>query len=82
VGERFTRAINQSWAPALTTGFGTFLLMLVTGLVNLIPCIGWLPTLLISLIATGSAFMTWFGTRNPPGAIPPVQVIETAPPTA
>lgn len=82
VGERFTRAINQSWAPALTTGFGTFLLMLVTGLVNLIPCFGWLPTFLISLVTTGAALMTWFGTRTPPGAIPPVQVIETAPPTA
>ena len=26
VGERFTKAINQIWAPVLSTGFGTFLL--------------------------------------------------------
>ena len=82
VGERFTRAINQSWAPAITTGFGTFLLMLVTGLVSLIPCIGWLPAFLISLISTVAALMTWFGTRNPPGTIPPVPAVEAIPPVA
>ncbi|HNA88033.1 MAG TPA: polymer-forming cytoskeletal protein [Anaerolineales bacterium] len=82
VGERFTRAINQSWAPAITTGFGSFLLMLVTGLVGLVPCVGWLPSFLLSLVATGAALMTWFGTRNPPGSAPAVQVIETIPPAS
>jgi hypothetical protein len=31
VGERFTQSINQTWAPVFTTGFGTFLVMLVGG---------------------------------------------------
>lgn len=78
VGTRFTRSINQTWAPALTDGFGTFFLMLlILNLMNFIPCVGWLPFFLVSLIATGAVFMTWFGTRNPPGYIPAVVSTET-----
>lgn len=64
VGERFTKAINQTWAPVLATGFGTFILVLLTGLIGIIPCIGWLASALINLLALGGAVMTWFGTRN------------------
>ena len=75
VGERFTNAINQTWAPVLATGFGTFLLLLVGGFVGLIPCVGWLLPLLVGLIAVGGVAMTWFGTRSAPGAMTPqVQV--------
>ncbi len=73
VGDRFTKAINQTWAPVLSTGFGTFLLVLVTGLVGLIPCVGWLPSFVVTLIAIGGVAMTWFGTRNAPN-LPPSQV--------
>jgi hypothetical protein len=76
VGERFTKAINQTWVPVLSTGFGTFLLLLVGGFVGLIPCIGWLLPFLAGLIAVGGVAMTWFGTRVVPGKIiaPPVEV--------
>ncbi len=71
VGERFTNAINQTWAPVLATGFGTFLLLLVGGFVGLIPCVGWLLPFLVGLIAIGGVAMTWFGTRSAPGAMTP-----------
>ena len=76
VGERFTKAINQSWSPVLATGFGTLLLVLVTGFVGLIPCIGWLLAFIVALFAVGGVVMTWFGTRAAPGRIipPPVEV--------
>lgn len=64
VGERFTKAINQTWAPVLSTGFGTFMLVLLTSLIGLIPCVGWLPALLVHLVALGGVAMTWFGTRT------------------
>lgn len=64
VGERFTKAINQTWAPVLATGFGTFILVLLTNLIGLIPCVGWLASILVHLVALGGAVMTWFGTRN------------------
>jgi hypothetical protein len=80
VGERFTNAINQTWAPVLATGFGTFLLLIVGGLVGLIPCVGWLVPFLVGLIAVGGVAMTWFGTRSAPGtmATPQVQVPPTS----
>src|ERR1041385_221129 len=63
VGERFTRAINQSWAPVLTAGFGTFLLMLVGGALGQIPCIGWLVPALLGLLGIGAVVLTRFGVR-------------------
>lgn len=78
VGDRFTKAINQTWAPVLSTGFGAFLLILVVGLVGMIPCVGWLPSFLVTLVAIGGVAMTWFGTRNAPGTTPP-QIIEVPP---
>lgn len=80
VGERFTKAINQIWAPVLSTGFGTFLLVLVVGIIGMVPCFGWLFSFLITLVALGGVAMTWFGTRNAPGkpALAPV-VVEVPP---
>lgn len=63
VGDRFTKAIHQSWEPVLSTGFGTFLLAIVIGTVNLVPCIGWLAGVLVGLIGLGAAVITMFGTR-------------------
>lgn len=79
VGERFTRALNQTWAPVLSTGLGTFLLVLTTGLIEMIPCLGWLPSFLVSLVVLGGVAMTWFGTRNAPGGLPqPAGVVPPA----
>lgn len=78
VGERFTRAINQSWAPALTTGFGTFLLMLVSGGIGMVPCIGWLVPFLVAMLGVGGVVLTVFGTRPYPRVVAsPAQVAET-----
>lgn len=67
VGNRFTKAIDQTWAPVLTIGFGTFLLMLVAGLLELVPCFGFLSYMLLSFVAIGASAVTVFGTRNMPG---------------
>jgi len=74
VGERFTRAINQAWAPALTAGFGTFLLMLVSGGIGMIPCVGLLLPLLIALLGIGGVVLTIFGTRSYPRVVAPLAV--------
>lgn len=63
VGDRFTRSIHQSWAPVLSAGFGTFLLGIVVGAVNLVPCVGWMAGVLVGLIGIGAVVMTMFGTR-------------------
>jgi cytoskeletal protein CcmA (bactofilin family) len=79
VGERFTKAINQTWVPVLTTGFGAFMLMLVGGYIGMIPCVGWLATFLIGIMGIGGVAMTWFGTRPAPGAMVIQQPVEVPP---
>jgi len=64
VGARFTKGINQVWSPVLTIGFGTFLLILVSGAIGLIPCLGGLVQLLLGLLGIGGAALTWFGSRT------------------
>lgn len=71
IGDRFTKAINQSWSPMLTAGFGSFLLVLVGGAAGFIPCIGGLVQFFVSLMAIGAVVVTRFGARpiQSPGMI-------------
>jgi hypothetical protein len=80
VGERFTKAINQTWAPVLTIGFGTFLLMLVGGSVALVPCVGWLAPFVIGLVGIGGVMLSWFASRQAkgPNMIVPIEPIPPA----
>jgi len=71
VGERFTRAINQTWAPPLTAGMGTFLMMVVVGGIGMIPCVGWLATSLVALLGVGGVILTLFGTQSYPRLVAP-----------
>lgn len=72
VGERFTRAINQTWAPPLTAGMGTFLMMLVVGGIGMIPCAGWLAASLVALVGVGAVVLTLFGTQSYPRVVAPI----------
>jgi hypothetical protein len=79
VGDRFTRAINQTWQPILSTAFGTFLLTLVAGFIGLIPCAGWLFNLILTLVGIGGVMMTRFGSQTGSGtAITAVQATPSA----
>jgi len=79
VGDRFTKAIHQTWEPVIATGFGTFLLAIVIGTVNLVPCIGWLAGVLVGLIGLGAAVITMFGTRSLNHPIMSTPAAELAP---
>lgn len=70
VGQRFTRMINQEWPLVLTAGFGTFLLLLVVGAIDLVPCIGWLGHFVVAMVGIGGVMLTIFGSRPyPPLAV-------------
>lgn len=73
VGNRFTQAIHQYWAPVLSAGLGTFTLVMILGVVNFVPCIGWLAGFLVALVGIGAVVMTMFGTRTilSSGMLPP-----------
>ncbi len=72
VGERFTRAVNQTWAPPLTAGFGTFLTMLIVGGIGMVPCIGWLAPTMLAMLGIGGMTLTVFGSRAYPRIAAPV----------
>jgi cytoskeletal protein CcmA (bactofilin family) len=81
VGERFTRSINQTWAPVFTTGLGTFLITLVGGALAQVECFGPLFILLVGLVTTGAVVLTRFGLQPVPvtiSATPPSPTDETA----
>ena len=68
VGERFARALRQEWAPVLTTGLGTFALMLVVGSIQalnglswVVGCFTWILPVFIGLLAVGAVVITRFG---------------------
>ncbi|HEX8991225.1 MAG TPA: hypothetical protein VF784_06070 [Anaerolineales bacterium] len=82
VGDRFTKSVHQSWEPVVSTGVGTFLLGLGIGVVNLVPCIGFLAALIVGLIGLGAAIITRFGTQavQLPGIVTPAALADPATP--
>ncbi len=70
IGDRFARALRQDWAPVITTGLGTFVLVFliasVQSLDDLIPfmaCMTWILPALVGLLAIGAVVITRFGAR-------------------
>jgi hypothetical protein len=64
IGDRFTKAVHQTWAPVLSAGLGTFALMLLTGTLGYVPCIGWMAGVIVGLVGTGAVVITAFGSRS------------------
>ncbi len=82
IGDRFAKAINQVWAPVLSTGLGTFSLVLLSGLIGLIPCVGWLGSFIITLLALGVTVMSRFGTYSPMSYPPATTTVDQVPPAS
>ena len=71
IGDRFARALRQDWAPVVTTGLGTFVLVFlvasVQSLHNLVPfmaCVTWVLPALVGLLAIGAVVVTRFGAQQ------------------
>jgi len=62
IGERIERAAKTTWPPILSAGLGTFLLFLVLGAVEPIPCVGPLASFLLGLTAMGGTLLVWLGS--------------------
>ncbi len=64
VGKRISAAFKQEWHPAVAAGLGTLALMLVlSGLEAIIPCVGWIPKALVGLWGLGAVLLTQFGMK-------------------
>ncbi len=62
VGERFTKMIDQEWQLPLSAAFGTGLLTIMAGAFDMIPCVGWLVSFLVTTLALGGVIISRFGS--------------------
>ena len=62
VGKRISSMSKVEWHPAISAGIGTLLLMVVlNGVDAVIPCIGWIPKVVVGLFGLGAVILTQFG---------------------
>ncbi|MBN1536957.1 MAG: polymer-forming cytoskeletal protein [Anaerolineales bacterium] len=67
IGKRFAALINRQWADPILATIGTFFLMLVINGVNeMVPCIGWMLPAAVGLVGVGAVLMTRLGTQTYP----------------
>ncbi len=66
VGRRIATWLNQPWTDPVNAGVGTLVLTLLASLLNIIPCIGWLGSFILAMIALGTVVLTRFGTQQYP----------------
>jgi len=65
VGKRINTMFKQDWHPAISAGLGTLALMtVVNSLEAAVPCIGWIPKALVSLLGLGAVLLTQFGMKT------------------
>ena len=63
IGRRIEKALNQTWAPAISGGIGTLVLTLITSIFAAVPCIGWIIPTLIAIIGLGGVLISRFGKQ-------------------
>lgn len=66
VGRQLAAWLKQPWTDPINAGAGTLALSLLSSMLNLIPCLGWLATALIWFVALGTAILTRFGMQTYP----------------
>ncbi len=66
-GKRLGQLINQTWALPVSAAIGAFILtILINGISQVVPCVGWLAPVLVGSTGLGAVVLTMFGTRSYP----------------
>ncbi len=73
VGVRLTQAFHRDWPLAAQAALGTFALSFVTGGLDFIPCVGWVPGFAALILGLGAVALTRFGAQPYPPALPPAR---------
>ncbi len=84
VGKRISSTSKTPWHPALSAGLGTLLLIgVLNGVSALIPCVGWVPKVIVGMLGLGAVLLTQFGTKDyiPTPSLPAAAPTDTLPPT-
>jgi hypothetical protein len=82
VGRRISLAFKQVWHPAIAAGLGTLVLMAILNGIGFIPCVGWIPKVLVGVVGLGAVLLTQFG-RKPyirSLIVPPASTGDVLPP--
>ena len=66
VGRQLAVWLKQPWSDPINAGVGTLVLSLLSSMLNLIPCLGWLANALVWFIALGTVILTRFGMQAYP----------------
>jgi hypothetical protein len=67
VGRRIEETLKQDWAPVVSAGIGTFVLIAVlNGLQALVPCVGWVFPAMAGVVGLGAVLLTRLGTQPYP----------------
>lgn len=83
VGKRIAEMFKQEWAPALSAGVGTLILIgVLNGLRVVVPCVGWVFPALAGSIGLGAVMLTRFGSHAYPESFSTTSAPPPAPPTS
>jgi cytoskeletal protein CcmA (bactofilin family) len=69
-GRWLRSSLGASWGPVATAGIGTWALSFGVAVIELVPCLGWLVSLVLHGIALGVVVLTLFGRRDDPAQLP------------
>jgi len=77
MGEKVAAALTSGTvSPFWSAALGAGLLTLLSGLLNLLPCVGWLGGFLVMCVALGAVVLTRFGAQDYPLPLPALPAVE------
>lgn len=80
-GKKIASIFSKEWPEAISAGIGTFLLVLVVdGIREAVPCIGWILPLVVAAVGLGAVIITRFGTEEGEKLIAPITPTPPQPP--
>jgi hypothetical protein len=66
IGQRLGVHLGSEWPVPAAAAIGTWILSVILGLIEFVPCIGLLISILVACIALGAAMLSHFGRREYP----------------
>lgn len=83
IGRRLASVFQKDWPLAVTAGIGTFFLVIVVDGANMvIPCVGGIFSVLVSLLGLGGVLLSRFGSQiYNPTTVPVIPPPPSEPPT-
>lgn len=75
-GRRLAAMFKVQWAAPVNAGVGTLVISLLSSILGIIPCVGWILPAVLAIVGLGGVLITRFGMQ---GSLPPELVLDVAP---